>query len=489
MQRINRTLNRTKDKQANGYVLPLVLLITMLMGTSMMAITTRAWLDQKGAIRQSEARAAREVAEAGLASMVETLNRRHAHLLIVDQGQWSNPPLSSSVCSNSSTGVPSTTGTVGSNGFYELESYTFNGSAFYGGKADLRMRGEVRRNGDTRAAAIVTQTIEIKPKSCTTSYGEPVDTSGFPGLLGQTITLGGNDVLGKLSGNVFCIQCASESDVGGNSQSIVGGQIVTGPLDLPPVPTAPASLNLYDTPFSFDASDCKGNTENQPASCAVSNNGDLEIIAGSTDPTKLLNGQCAEDGDGITHCVVEKLLLDNNELRVNSVAGPVRIYFTGTGEVFKSTGNGGIRHTQGADAPSTNLGLFGNPLDPTNSTPDQQFTLRGAADSNNLWAYLPDGNLGIAGGAQDNANCEVLSDGSLGECTGGDIYGAVWAKSWGETNGASSGTGVQIVVPPDMGQQLYNDFGTDYAIGLRDYAALGISKWSSFVLDSGRASS
>ena len=221
----------------------------------------------------------------------------------------------------------------------------------------------------------------------------------------------------------------------------------------------------------------------------MSSNGDLEIIAGSTDPTKLLNGQCAEDGDGITHCVVEKLLLDNNELRVNSVAGPVRIYFTGTGEVFKSTGNGGIRHTQGADAPSTNLGLFGNPLDPTNSTPDQQFTLRGAADSNNLWAYLPDGNLGIAGGAQDNANCEVLSDGSLGECTGGDIYGAVWAKSWGETNGASSGTGVQIVVPPDMGQQLYNDFGTDYAIGLRDYAALGVSKWSSFVLDSGRASS
>ena len=198
MQRITRNLNRTKAKQANGYVLPFVLLATLIMGSSVMAITTRAWLDQKGAVRQSQARAAREVAEAGLASMVETLNRRHAHLLIVDQGQWSNPPLSSSVCSNSSTGVPSTKGTVNNNNdhYYELESYTFNGSAFYGGKADLRMRGEVRRNGDTRAAAIVTQTIEIRPKSCTTSYGEPVDTSGFPGLLGQTITLGGNDVLG-----------------------------------------------------------------------------------------------------------------------------------------------------------------------------------------------------------------------------------------------------------------------------------------------------
>ena len=120
-------------------------------------------------------------------------------------------------------------------------------------------------------------------------------------------------------------------------------------------------------------------------------------------------------------------------------------------------------------------------------TNDQDFTLRGAADSNNLWAYFPDGHLGIAGGAQDNADCEILADGSLGECTGGDIYGAVWAKSWGETNGASSGTGVQIVVPADMGQQLYNNWGPDFAIGLRDYVALGVTRWSSFVLDNTRA--
>ena len=166
----------------------------------------------------------------------------------------------------------------------------------------------------------------------------------------------------------------------------------------------------------------------------------------------------------------------------------VDLYFTGTGEVFKSTGNGGIRH-EPSSAPSTNLGIFGNSIDPTNAVEDQDFTLRGASDTNNLWINFPDGNLGIAGGAKDNANCEILEDGSLGECTGGDIYGAVWAKSWGETNGASSGTGVQIVVPPKMGNEIYNNFGEEYAIGLKDYVALGVTKWSSFTIDRQRGAS
>ena len=71
-------------------------------------------------------------------------------------------------------------------------------------------------------------------------------------------------------------------------------------------------------------------------------------------------------------------------------------------------------------------------------------------------------------------NCD-----STGECTGGDIYGAVWGKNWGESNG----TGAQINVPADMGQQLYNNFGTSYGIGMKDYVAIGISKWSSFIID------
>jgi len=465
-----RNFSRTRIE--HGYTLPMVLFASAILGTGMMAATTQAWVNYQGVGRQSQARSAKEAAEAGLAELIENLNRNHAHLLVLDESQWADPPLSSSICSNSTLGSPSTSGTVGTDGYYQLEDYTFNGSAFFGGKADLRMRGEYRPNGTTKAAAIVMQTIEVKPKPCDDAFGQPASTSGFPGLLAQDITLGGNDVLGKMSGNVLCTGCQDESDLGSNTTSIIGGKKFFGPIDLPPVPTPPESLkSLYDNPYS----------------CTQQCN-DIEILSGSTDPDKSLNGQCKEDNEGITHCVIEKLILQNNELKIDSSNGPVRLYFTGTGEVFKSTGNGGIRH-EPTDATSTNLGLFGNPIDPLNTRTDQVFTLRGAADTNNLWAYFPDGDLGIAGGAQDNANCEVLEDGSLGECTGGDIYGAVWAKSWGEANGASAGTGVQIVVPPKMGNYIYNNFGEEYAIGLKDYVALGITKWSSFTIDSQRAES
>lgn len=62
MKFISNNLNR-KD----GYILPLVLIITMIVGAGLMATTTRAWLGLTGAVRQSQARSARQVAEAGLA--------------------------------------------------------------------------------------------------------------------------------------------------------------------------------------------------------------------------------------------------------------------------------------------------------------------------------------------------------------------------------------------------------------------------------------
>ena len=99
--------------------------------------------------------------------------------------------------------------------------------------------------------------------------------------------------------------------------------------------------------------------------------------------------------------------------------------------------------------------------------------LRGGATTTKVWTYFPDGNAGIKGGAADDVNCDS------GICTGGDISGAVWAKNWGESNG----TGASINVPDDMGQCLFNEYGAAYGIGLRDYVALGVSKWSSHIIN------
>ena len=185
----NTKFRRAKSYLDKGYALPVVIISSLIIGTGMMAATTQAWVNYQSVGRQSQARFAKEAAEAGLAELVETLNRNHAHLLVLDNSQWANPPLSSSICSNSTLGSPSTSGTVDTDGYYQLEGYTFNGSAFFGGKADLRMRGEYRPNGTTKAAAIVEQTIEIKPKPCDDAFGQPASTSGFPGLLAQDIHL------------------------------------------------------------------------------------------------------------------------------------------------------------------------------------------------------------------------------------------------------------------------------------------------------------
>ena len=469
--------NRNPINNEDGFILPLVLIVTLILGAGLMASTTRAWLGLTGAVRQSQARSAREVAEAGLSQLIEALNRNHAHLLVVDNDDWDDPPLFSAICANASTGVPAITGTIGNNGKYTLESYNFNGSPFYGGKADIRMRGEVlKSNNATAAAAIVEQTVEIKAKSCNTSFDEPTTTSGFPGLLAQTVDMGGNDLKGRLSGNLLCMQCVDNIPnrcsvssntaledytaadkicvVGGNqNQTEIDGDVYLSAIDLPPVPTPPSSMDdLYNNPPNITSS--------------------ASIVGGSTDANELLNGACRVASDGITHCVVNNIdLSGQTKLTLDTSNGPVRIYVNGDTVDFR--GRSGMEHIP-ASAPASNFGFFGRPVDPTNKSDDQRVILRGRASTNNMWAFFPDGSLGIKGGAGDDVNCD-----STGECTGGDIYGAVWGKNWGESNG----TGAQISVPSNMGQQLYNNFGVAYGIGMKDYVAIGVSKWSSFIID------
>jgi hypothetical protein len=472
-----KEINTTKSIQTDGFILPLVLIVTLILGAGLMASTTRAWLGLTGAVRQSQARSAREVAEAGLSQLIEALNRNHAHLLVVDKDNWDDPPLFSAICANASTGVPAISGTIGNNGKYTLQSYNFNGSPFYGGKADIRMRGEVLKiNNATAAAAIVEQTVEIKAKSCNTSFDEPTTTSGFPGLVAQTVDMGGNDLKGRLSGNLLCMQCVdnipnrcsvssntaledySAADkicvVGGNqNQTEIDGDVYLSAIDLPPVPTPPSSMDdLYNDPPNITSS--------------------ASIVGGSTDANELLNGACRVASDGITHCVVNNIdLSGQTKLTIDSSNSPVRIYVNGDTVDFR--GRSGMEHIP-ESAPASNFGFFGRPVDPTNEFDDQRVILRGRASTNNMWAFFPDGSLGIKGGAGDDVRCD-----DYGECTGGDIYGAVWGKNWGESNG----TGAQISVPSNMGQQLYNNFGVAYGIGMKDYVAIGVSKWSSFIVD------
>ena len=457
-------------KQEIGFVLPLVVIIGLILLVGGLATLARSFGGLVGAIRQEQAGQAREIAETGLARTVGRLNRQWPYLLIncydtngsvpnTCSGTWANPALPSAICPGHETiSVPPVTGTTSQPaGRYSIDTYTFSGTQFYGGTGKIKVTGErLGSNGTTVvASATVEQEFDVKPKNCDARYGQPATSSGFPGLLGWGINLGGNDVRGRISGNVMCITCTSEADMGANSQSVVDGNKFWGPISVPPVPTFPPQLTATPTTISTSTT----------------------ITAGSTN-----GGMCAVDTNipPITHCRITSINLSGQKLlTVNSAAGPVRLYVSGN---ISASGQAGIIHKAGSNTnPSPgNLGLFGNPL---SSNPacmadancySQTVSLAGVskpAKAANLFAFFPDAQVGINGGAQGTAICD-----SDGECGGGDVYGAIWAKKW---NGSNSNN-AQLVVPRNMADILLTNYGSQFAISVRDYVGLGVNSWRGY---------
>ena len=456
-----RKRHSRKEGQADGFALPLVIILGSVVLLGSVSTFGKMLSGKLGSVRQTQATQAREIAQAGLAEVIESLNHDYPYQLINqysestegDFGTWSNPSLPSARCPGAvQSGHPATLADSSiHNGQYKVESYQFDGTRFYGGTGQLTITGERRSSADQKllASATITTSFDIKPKNCDARFGEPATSSGFPGLLGWSINLGGNDVLGRISGNVLCIDCQDLSDFGANNNSVVGGEKFMGPINVPPVPTFPTNL--------------LSQVERQSITTAQT------ITAGQSN-----EGMCATDGNSppITHCLIDTIDLKKGFLTVDSEAGPVRLYVSGD---VDAGGKSGIIHKQGAnDLPEpARLSLFGNPRDDSDST-HQTVMLSGVskpAKAANLFVFVPDGTVGINGGAQGTAIC----DEETGECGGGDIHGAVWAQEW---NGSNSNN-AQLVVPANMGDQLFRHHGKDFAIGVSDFAGIGTNSFIS----------
>jgi len=478
-----------------GFILPLVVILGLIIAVSGSTLLARSFAGFFGATRQEQARQAREIAETGLATTIELLNRKYSYLLIncyslsgspptpndcINTGTWSTPQLPSSICPGSDTttnNFPLTKQINTPKGRYRIEFYAYAGTKFYGGTGKLKATGERLSSDGTRilASASVEQTFDVKPKPCDARFGDTPTSSGFPGLLGWNVRLGNNDVKGVTSGNVLCILCTvsnpsrtdgtytqaeAETAVGALANSDVDGKIFLGKISTPDVPVFPASLKSFVTAKSIINATTITAKNTPTTSAATSNN----------------SGMCATDTSAppITHCLIQGINLQGqNLLTVDSTAGPVRLYVSGT---ISASGQAGINH---AGEPGR-LGVFGNPIssdsrcssDPSFS--NQTVTLAGTSKPSKaagLFAYFPCAKMGINGGAQATAQCT-----SDGECGGGDIYGALWTKIW---EGSASNQ-AQLVVPKDMGSQLLENFGTSFAISIRDYVALGINSWRGF---------
>ena len=311
--------------QQEGFILPLVVILGLIIAVGGFTMLARSFAGLFGATRQEQARQAREIAETGLATTVELLNRKYSYLLIncysrsgspptpndcINTGTWSSPQLPSSICPGSDTttnNFPLTKEINSPKGRYRIEFYAYAGTQFYGGTGKLKATGERLSNDGARilASASVEQTFDVKPKPCDARFGDTPTSSGFPGLLGWNVRLGNNDVKGVTSGNVLCILCTvanpsrtdgtytqgeAETAVGALANSDVDGKIFLGKISTPDVPTFPSSLRPFVTAKSITNTTLISASNTATTSTGTSNNGGMCATDTSTPP--------------ITHCLI-----------------------------------------------------------------------------------------------------------------------------------------------------------------------------------------
>ncbi|MDR5639969.1 hypothetical protein QYC27_11150 [Thermosynechococcus sp. PP45] len=160
-------------------------------------------------------------------------------------------------------------------------------------------------------------------------------------------------------------------------------------------------------------------------------------------------------------------LSGNERVTFNTTNYAIRLYLSRN---ISLSGNAGIDNTCSPNSSTcgtdANMGLpsgvgtpdrlriYGNPPDPTNAIPDQEFTLSGGSTVGSVFVYAPDAKVGINGGSREP-----------------DIFGAVWAKTW---NGSSSNN-AEIRVPDRLPEALGGNYANASIVVARTTEA---SNWN-----------
>lgn len=509
---------RHRPETESGFTLAIMTVIGLIIVASSMAIITRTFSGLMGSIRQGQSQQAQEAAETGMAMILKELNENYPYLLIsscdigrsyetTDCKGWkfgsdpNNLKLESSIC-NSAAQDPSAMlnkirgSLANGRGSYQLISYQFTGNEQQGGEGTIRIKGEANVSSERRATSVVEQTVSILPKPCDKPVDTPSGESSFAGLLAtESINLGNNDITGSFNANIYCFpntvtqKCmpgpyksddSFRGDIGANaSDSItqISGTIYAAKVAIPTVPAFPDGIARTPMPITSNT----------------------DIVAGENTSSCYF-----ESTTGITHCNVGYINLNGGEqirLWTKPGTGPsstnlvpstatkgIHLYFpytdslTAAKQIINMTGGSSLIQAGYASTEKpnpTNLALFGLPqpaiIPPATSLPppSQTITLGGGSTLNGF-IYFPDGKFSINGSTSCSGKGKCAADGS----TIDEVNGAVWTRQYQGSNGNK----ININVPDDMGRLLYDKFGIEYAIGIREYAAMGTSRWQLFQL-------
>ena len=152
------------NKQQEGFVLPLIIIIGLIVGAGLMALMARSFGFLFGTIRHGQNQQAREAAESGMAVILKELNTNYPYLLINDCtiedsggavfcSGWADTAAGgtfeyiTSVCPSTTT-PPETifskmsANLPGGTSSYKLISYNFTGDQHQGGTATIRLEGK-----------------------------------------------------------------------------------------------------------------------------------------------------------------------------------------------------------------------------------------------------------------------------------------------------------------------------------------------------------
>ena len=482
--------NEKAQKNHEGFILPIVIIVGLIIGAGLMALSARTFAGLMGSIRQGQSREAREIAESGMAIILKELNRNYPYLLIEDCAitsrigtpscnGWTEKALGgdgtfsyrTSICPRSDAPPQNifpklAAQTPGGSGQYRLLDYNFSGDQHQGGFARIKVMGQrLLSDGSVRATAYINREVVIRPKNCNAPVGEPTQASGFPGILGETVDLGNSDTLGAINGNVLCTTCdpndADESLVEqvnlnydeskDKGQGFVEGEIYGGQIAMPEVPDLPCTseeITLSTEELKIEETltiSANSETNNDGRCCK------RDTVATSIDS----NGDPVETIISVSHCRVTSITLNGSGQALTIETEPnnqVRLYVEGDITISGSGQDAAsIRH----DGIAANLSIFGKSRSEA-SEPTQNVTLNGGPQALNMFLYMPEADVEINGGSSSP-----------------DVIGAVWAREYSAPSNVAD-----FVVPDDMGSLIWQNLGAGFDLGIREYAALGTTDWS-----------
>ena len=519
-----RTLRIKNDHtRANGFALPLVIIIGLFLMVSGFAMLARTLGAFRGAIRTGQQIQAQENAERGVARMLQQLNSpRYRYLWVnchrVDQsdsfdpnsscaqtnvGGWNNTEkdliFNGSNCAAeeptrytndlvlAETISPNSTSAKANRGNWTLEKYTFFGNPLIGGQGVIQVRGtRTNSSGAVISTAVIQHHVQVLSKPCQKKITDTFDTKDFPGLLGRNVNLGSDDVIGANDSgvgvaNIYCTGCSNINQIQRNPQSVVDGKLLAGNLQLPPVPIFPEHLRSSISAGTIESIDQEKIKIAPPDAVHTAFD---PICTDCIDRSFIRTGDrpmCVTDGDKIAHCLINEINLEGEEnllIDTKNGAQPVRIYLHGdltTSGQSDSVNNGG----------PTDLAIFSTRTN-CPAISNQQLTLSDQTTTR-AFIYAPCATVGIKGGATDaicqpsNRRAPISFDNRtknepLLPCKEGDFEGAIWVGTWD----GEEGNNAEITVPSDMADKLINAFGNEFSIGASDFVGIGVTDWRSY---------